>query len=33
VRLRLAVPNGGEASEFGEKQNSNRLEVRLRSFF
>ena len=33
MRLRLSLVNGGEASEFGEKQNSNRVELRIRFFF
>lgn len=33
VQLRFFLLNGGESSEFGEKQNSNRLEVRIRYFF
>jgi hypothetical protein len=33
IRLRLSLVNGGETSEFGEKQNSNRVELRVRSFF
>lgn len=33
IRLRFAMLNGAEFSESGEKQNSNRLELRLRYFF
>lgn len=33
LRLRFSLLNGGEASEFGEKQNSNKLELRVRCFF
>ena len=33
MQLRFFLLNGGESSEFGEKQNSNRLEVRIRYFF
>ena len=33
LQLRFSLLNGGRASEFGEKQNSNKLELRVRSFF
>ena len=33
LRLRFSLLNGGVFSEYGEKQNSNKLELRLRWFF
>ena len=33
IRLRFSYLNGSTYSEFGEKQNSNKLEFRLRYFF
>jgi hypothetical protein len=33
LRLRFSLLNGDQASEFGEKQNSNKLELRIRYFF
>jgi len=33
MRLRFSWLNGAEMSEYGEKQNSNKLELRLRYFF
>ncbi|MDD2466999.1 MAG: hypothetical protein PHI97_23650 [Desulfobulbus sp.] len=33
VQLRFFLLNGGQASEFGEKQNANKLELRIRYFF
>ncbi|MBA3003553.1 MAG: hypothetical protein FP813_06850 [Desulfurivibrio sp.] len=33
MRLRFSYLNGGRMSEYGEKQNSNKVEVRLRYFF
>ena len=33
LRLRFALLGGDADSEFGEKQNSNRLELRLRYYF
>jgi hypothetical protein len=33
VQLRWIVLLGDDLSEFGEKQNSNKLELRLRYFF
>ncbi|MBW2659462.1 MAG: hypothetical protein JRC87_07725 [Deltaproteobacteria bacterium] len=33
IRLRFSYLNGATCSEFGEKQNSNKLEFRLRYFF
>lgn len=33
LQLRFSLLNGDQASEFGEKQNSNKLELRLRYFF
>ncbi|MEN8190804.1 MAG: hypothetical protein ABFS19_13235 [Thermodesulfobacteriota bacterium] len=33
MRLRFSVLNGGTHTEYGEKQNSNKLELRLRYFF
>jgi hypothetical protein len=33
MRLQFALLQGGDASEFGEKQNSNRLELRARYYF
>lgn len=33
MRLRFSYLNGGAMSEYGEKQNSNKVEVRLRYFF
>ncbi len=33
IRLRFSCLNGGNYTEFGEKQNSNKLELRLRYFF
>ena len=32
-RLRFSLINGGEFTEFGEKVNSNKLELRVRYFF
>ncbi|NOQ67779.1 MAG: hypothetical protein GQ556_11280, partial [Desulfobacterales bacterium] len=33
MRFRFSYLNGGESTEYGEKLNSNRLEVRFRYFF
>lgn len=33
MRLRFTYLNGGRMSEYGEKQNSNKVEMRLRYFF
>lgn len=33
MRLRFSYLNGGRMSEYGEKQNSNKVELRLRYFF
>lgn len=33
MRLRFSVINGGSFTEYGEKMNSNKLELRLRYFF
>jgi hypothetical protein len=33
LQLRFSLLNGDRASEFGEKQNSNKLELRVRYFF
>lgn len=33
LRLRFAYLNGGKFTEYGEKMNSNRLELRIRHFF
>ena len=33
LRLRFSVLNGGSLTEYGEKQNSNKLELRTRYFF
>jgi len=33
LRLRFALLNGDGSTEFGEKQNSNKLELRIRYFF
>lgn len=33
IRLRFSYLNGGTYTEFGEKQNSNKLELRLRYYF
>ncbi|MEN8232962.1 MAG: hypothetical protein ABFR35_09840, partial [Thermodesulfobacteriota bacterium] len=33
MRFRFSYLNGGESTEYGEKQNSNKLEVRFRYFF
>jgi hypothetical protein len=33
LQMRFSLLNGGDMSEYGEKQNSNKLEVRIRYFF
>jgi len=33
TRLRFSWLNGAESSEYGEKQNSSKLELRARFFF
>ena len=33
LRLRFSLLNGGNSTEYGEKQNSNKLELRIRYFF
>lgn len=33
IRLRFSYLNGSDFSEYGEKQNSNKLELRIRYFF
>jgi len=33
LQLRFSLLNGDPSTEFGEKQNSNKLELRIRSFF
>ena len=33
LQLRFSLLNGDQSTEFGEKQNSNKLEVRIRYFF
>ncbi|HCC54049.1 MAG TPA: hypothetical protein DEQ20_03860, partial [Desulfobulbaceae bacterium] len=33
LRLRFSLLNGAVFSEYGEKQNSNKLELRIRYFF
>jgi len=33
MRIRFSYLNGGESTEYGEKQNSNKWEVRVRFFF
>ncbi|MFH1217258.1 MAG: hypothetical protein V1706_12220 [Pseudomonadota bacterium] len=33
IRLRFSLLSGGDMTEYGEKQNSNKIELRVRSFF
>jgi hypothetical protein len=33
LQMRFSLLNGGDMSEYGAKQNNNKLEVRIRYFF